>query len=206
MMKSVVKEFGVSYLVHFTNADNLESIFQNGLLSVTELYERGIGFTYNDEYRLDGYKNAICTSIEFPNYKMFYKYRKQYQNEDWVVLGIRRKVLWKKACAFCSDNAANARISSIPIEERMGVNAFRQLYAEYLGKPTRKILGIDKSIPTNPQAEILVFDDIEPSYIWGVAFETSQMKERYKHLLPDEVTAQVVPHLFKYRLDYEHWR
>lgn len=205
-MKSIVEEYGIRYLVHFTRANNLESIFQNGLLSVEELNKRGLKYDKNDDYRFDGCMNAISLSIEFPNYRMFYKYREQNQNVDWVVLGIKRDILWEKTCAFCSDNAASSTISSSSLQERMGVDAFKRLYEDYPGKPSRKELGLDKAIPTNPQAEVLVFDKIETEYIWGVAFQSEHAKNKYIHLLPEHVNAQVVDWIFKYRTDYEYWR
>ena len=204
-IKKVVEEYEIKYLVHFTQADNLQSIFKHGLLSVNALEERGIIYKRNDQYRLDGFPNAICLSIQFPNYKMFYKYREQNPEVDWAILGIRKEILWEKQCAFCSDNAASSKISSTSISERMGVTAFKRMYDEWPGKPSRKILGIEKSYPTNPQAEVLVFDAIEPSYNWGVAFIDEETKNKYKKYLPINIKAEVQSSLFKYRVDWEHW-
>lgn len=55
----------IETLVHFTRSQNLSSILQRGLLgrSVLEDQSYDIRPQYNDSYRLDGYKEAICLSI-----------------------------------------------------------------------------------------------------------------------------------------------
>lgn len=205
-MKDVVNEYGIKYLVHFTQAKNLKSIFKHGLLSVDELDERELSYNYNDFHRYDGCTDGICLSIQFPNYRMFYKYRDQDRDVDWVVLGVKKSVLWKKECAFCIENAASVNITSNNIQSRMGEQAFRRLYDEYPGKPSRKRLGIPKSYPTHPQAEVLVFNNIEVDYIFGVAFNNSMIQKRYTHLIPNNIESIVAERLFKWRKDFEHWR
>ncbi|WP_261134876.1 DUF4433 domain-containing protein [Bacillus sp. Marseille-Q3570] len=206
-MERSVTQRGIKYLVHFTRVDNLESIFTNGLIPVETLRrERFTNFFHNDEYRMDDCETANCLSIQFPNYRMFFKYRQQNPTVDWVVLGIKKEVLWKKDCAFCKENAASSNVLGIPLELRKGVGAFNGLYDEYPGKPSRSTLDIDPALPTHPQAEILVFDVIEPENIWGVAFENLYEKNKYSSLLPSNINCEVVGRLFSYRKDYEYWR
>jgi hypothetical protein len=94
-IQEVLNARGIAYLCHFTRAENLHSIFTYGLCSRNKLNISGISFVYNDIYRIDGYENAVCTSIEFPNYKMFYKLQKHNPCTDWVVLAISSDVLIK---------------------------------------------------------------------------------------------------------------
>lgn len=204
-MQNAVEQRDIKYLVHFTRIQNLDSILRNGLIPVATLHQSGMRFSYNDEYRMDNCENANCLSIQFPNYKMFYSYRMQNPGVDWVVLGIKKEVLWEKDCAFCIENAASNNVTSTSLKARKGVQAFKRLYSEYPGKPSRKDLGIIPALPTHPQAEVLVFDIIEPKYIWGVAFVNSLQKEKYASLIPSNINSQVVPNLFSYRSDYEYW-
>lgn len=138
-MRNAVKNRGIKYLVHFTRAENLVSIFNNGLVPVNTLDEREMDYYYNDQHRLDNCCDANCLSIQFPNYKMFYKYRYENSGTDWVVLGIKNTVLWEKDCAFCVENAASSNVTSIPLQRRKGVNAFNKLYNDYPGKPSRQV-------------------------------------------------------------------
>jgi hypothetical protein len=76
-MASTVQEYvaerEIDCLVHFTRASNLDSILQRGLLPRDILMVEGYN-DFNDQYRHDG-TNAVCLSIGFPNYKMFFSLR-----------------------------------------------------------------------------------------------------------------------------------
>ena len=72
-IKRFIEERNIESLFHFTPVDNLENILKYGLLSINNLNRLGIDYYYNDENRYDDRLDAISTSIEFPNYKMFYK-------------------------------------------------------------------------------------------------------------------------------------
>lgn len=205
-MQNAVDQRGIKYLVHFTRIENLVGIFNNGLVPVDTLSQSGMNFSNNDDSRWDNCENANCLSIQFPNYRMFFRYRQQNPGVDWVVLGIKKEVLWEKDCAFCVENAASNNVTSIPLKKRKGVEAFNRLYNEYPGKPSRIDLGINPVLPTHPEAEVLVFDIIEPEYIWGVAFESLYHKNKYASLIPSNINSQVVERLYRYRKDYDYWR
>lgn len=204
-MRTAVENRGIQYLVHFTRIENLGCILQNGLISVDSLDNCKIDYHPNDEYRLDNCCNATCLSIQFPNYKMFYKYRCENPDSNWVVLYIQKDVLWEKDCGFCVENAASSNVTSIPLDRRKGVDAFNVLYNDYPGKPSRESLGISSALPTHPQAEVLVFDIIEPKYIQGVAFNNLEDINKYSYLVPSNMPKKVVEELFSYRNDYKHW-
>lgn len=205
-MKHAVQEREIEYLVHFTRIKNLSSIFEHGLLPVASLSARQMEFKKNDQYRYDNCEEATCMSIQFPNYRMFSKYRFQEPNVEWIVLGIRKEVLWEKDCVFCIENAASNNETTKSLQERRGIEAFNRLYDEYPGKPTRNQLGLRKALPTHPQAEVLVFNQIEPSYIWGIAFKDVFTQNKYASLVPSNVKSQVSERMFKYRDDFEYWR
>lgn len=85
-IQKICQMYGIEVLVHFTHIANLNSILQHGLLGRAQLESMSWlePPKYNDTYRLDGQREAICLSISFPNYKMFYKY--SFNNRsDWVV-------------------------------------------------------------------------------------------------------------------------
>ncbi|RJS63081.1 DarT ssDNA thymidine ADP-ribosyltransferase family protein [Priestia filamentosa] len=205
-MKDAVNEREVPYLLHFTQAINLSSILQHGILPINSLISKQMNYNWNDFYRLDGFPNASCFSIGIPNYKMFYKYRNENPQLDWVVLGIKKDVLWEKDCAFCIENAASNAVTQTSLELRKGVQAFKKLYDEFPNKPSRETLELHPAIPTHPQAEVLVFGDIEPSYIFGVGFENDAVLNKYQQFIPNGVRPQVQKWLYEPRHDYEHWR
>lgn len=203
-MKRSVQEKDIKCLLHFTRYSNLSRILAEGLIPREELETREISGVFNDELRLDGHRNASCLSIGHPNYKMFYSLRRQFPNEKWVVLAIKRSVLWEKDCAFCIENAASSNVTRIPLVQRKGLHAFNAMFDEIEGKPPRATLGIPAKCPTNPQAEVLVFDTIEPNYILGAICSSPKIKAECEEQFPDFQFLHS-PGFFSARADHSHW-
>jgi len=202
MLKDDIKAKNIRRVIHFTRIENLNKILQEGLRPRDELSTGE--YIYNDEHRIDGYTNAVCCSICYPNYKMFYKLRMEDPTAEWVIIGIKTKVLWKKDVAFCFDNAASSDIITLPLEVLKGSEAFLKMFEEYDNKPSRHAMGLPDCYPTNPQAEVLVFDTIDPKDIFGLVFETQERKDEYKKRFPD---LQMLGNkkYFSARHDYDHW-
>ncbi len=179
-IKQFCVERGIQTLAHFTRIENLGSILREGLLSRERLDTQGISCQINDVDRIDGHKDRICLSLSFPNYRMFFSIREQKKTTDdvydsqWVVLILDAELLWELDCAFCQENASSNRVRQIPLEDRKHPKEFRALFGDESDYDTREIrcksLGIPRNFPTNPQAEILVFDRISSRYIKEVIF------------------------------------
>lgn len=167
----------IPYLLHFTRTVNLASILQHGLYPVIRAEEIGITPVINDHLRLDGNLGGISISIAHPNYKMFYKLRLDNEGVDWAVLALNPSVLWTKDCGFCRHNAADIRISSQPVPDLKTPAALAGMYEEIEGIAPRAEQRLKPYDPTDPQAEILVFDRIEPDLIIGAAFETEAVRD-----------------------------
>jgi hypothetical protein len=175
----------VPFLVHFTQAQNLPSILEHGIIPVAYRDNFVLQPTVNDPERHDGYPNATCTSIAFPNYRMFYHLRMAIANSEWAVLSLDRSILWAKCCAFCRHNAADARISAQPLEDLMTLAAFQGMYDPIVGDVSRLEQRLRPFDPTDVQAEVLVFGVIEPELIRGMAFDSQQVRTKYHHLALD---------------------
>jgi len=93
-MKRLLMQRQIDTLYHFTQADNLTNIFRYGLLPRDILEKRHINSYYNDDYRYDNCLDAVCMSLEFPNYKMFYKLRQENIMIDWAVLKLDAQILY----------------------------------------------------------------------------------------------------------------
>ncbi|ELA4711062.1 DUF4433 domain-containing protein, partial [Escherichia coli] len=173
----------ITELYHFTHADNLSSIIANGLVSRQYLDIRNINYELNDELRLEGHLDATCLSISFPNYRMFFKYR-NLKPGDWIILVIDPSVLWIKSCAFYPTNAASGSVRSNAIADMQGEDALNAMFGETIGSITRE-QSLNDKYPTDVQAEVLVFDEIEPSYILKVIHPNRMSSERFYNLHPD---------------------
>ena len=196
-IKEFAKKLEIPYLIHFTRWENIDGIFQNGLLPKILIEDLPYEVSINDEIRLDGHEDSVSLSIAFPNYRMFYRYRMNSSAVGWVVLAIHPSVLWEYECAFCKYNAADSRISCIPKEELKNLSSFRimfvedeqnELLKELLGEEYKRETREDKKLkafdPTDPQAEVLVFDIIPVEKIIGVAFENKKLLNEFKQKYP----------------------
>ena len=201
-IQEFVAEREIKFLLHFTRAKNLPSILTRGLIPRNKLITEG--FTdFNDQLRLDE-TDAVCLSIGFPNYKMFYGIQKDHANETWVILVINPQVLWQLNCAFCAANAASSSVTAIPLWKRKQLSAFQAMYADWPTK-SRADLNIPNQYPTNPQAEVLALQGIPKRYFLGIITLNSSIKEELSALYPD-ADIQAIAQYFRYRKDYEHWK
>ena len=212
-IQQICDERGIKTLVHFTRIENLQSILQEGLLGRDILEARGQGFLFNDNDRVDGHKEAVCLSISFPNYQMFYSIREQKKetqeanDSQWIVLLLDAKVLWELECAFCQRNAAHNAVTSILLEDRKRPEALKGMFGDFYNI-RHQDLSILQDYPTHPQAEVLVLDPIPVQYIKAIHFWNADAQNRW---LPsstgtDYETSCNDQRYFEPRRDYEVWR
>lgn len=167
-IKNFIEKRGIVALTHFTHIRNLDSILNNGLLSKDFLEKEKMDYKYNDELRLEGKTNAICLSISYPNYKMFFKYRCQEEGE-WCILSLHPSILYEKDCLFCIGNAASSSERQRSDSLKSNISGLKKLFHD----PDfyRDSVELPDRYPTNPQAEVLVLDSIEPKYIKAIYFD-----------------------------------
>lgn len=202
----------IETLVHFTRIENLDSILQLGLVGQSLLQTRKQQFLWNDADRADLHPEAICLSISFPNYQMFYSIREQYKSEgvydfQWVVLLIEAKVLWELDCAFCQRNAALNAVRSIPLDERKKPEALKGMFDDFYDIK-RQDLPIQQNYPTHPQAEVLVFDAIPIEYIKEIHFWDATTLKNWRSNYIGTYSNKLIATMeyFTYRVDYGVWR
>ena len=201
------KDRDIKHCVHFTNVINLPSILTHGLLSIADLEEAEVDYNFNDNLRLDNLEDSISVSISSPNYKMFYQLRNDNPSDNWVVLILDSAKILNLDCAFCYTNAANINVSSIPLVERKTYSAFQTLFAEKQDHATRKEMGLSPNEPTDPQAEILVFNPIPVSAIKMAYFNNVQVMEQYSTLLDIANIPFACNSKYYYpRHDYSFWQ
>ncbi len=160
---------------------------------------------FNDPNRLDKHPEAICLSIGFPNYKMFFKYASEKQSQ-WVVLLLDAKLLWELDCAFCQENAASNAVYTIPLKERKKSDALNNMFIDY-DSISRQSLSIPDHYPTYPQAEVLVCNPIPVAYIKEVHFYEKPALEQWcsKNSGMDTETFLVSKQYFHPRCDWKVW-
>lgn len=196
-MKQILKDKGIQYLIHFTQAENLYSIFRYGLLPRTELTKRNIESYFNIKSRK--YHDAIALSIEFPDYVQFNSIRFRQHNLPWVVLVVDASILEKAQCAYSPMKGSALTY---------GNDAFLHLFDEVEDQVSRKVLNIPDKYPTTVQSKVLCYDGIPIDYIKEVHFENRENYFIYKGTIPSHVETEVkiCDTYFQTRNDYEYWK
>lgn len=209
-IEALISQRSIKSLVHFTDVSNLESIFKSGLLPRSVLDEKKIPYAFNDSLRIDNLIEAICLSVEFPNYKMLYSHR-QSKGRNLCLLELDPCILGQLPCLFSPTNAAsNGGLESHQFPRRwLGVPALEGMFVDQLEPPfNRDALGLPNSFATDPQAEILVLDVIPKEFIRGVAFAQASVThdgKRLAELYGISDISQLRRDWYGPRVDYQVW-
>ena len=221
-IEKIIQDRGIKKLYHFTQAKNLNSIFERGILSRNTIYSLRIDAAVNDSERWDRHTDAISVSISGPNYQMLYVLKKGKQNrgetcpgDTFVLLELDPSLLYELDCAFYPTNAASNRVRHASKTEFQGAQALENMFADGVpcpaGRYSRAKWNLDSCETSDPQAEVLVFETIPARYIKCVLFETEEMDYEYsrwvtnrshipfKILLYDDMP-------FKPRRDFSDWK
>lgn len=178
-IRALVQQRQIPCLVHFTRVANLPGILRRGIVPIAAAQQFGVKPLINDELRLDECPDASSLSIGFPNALMFYKYRCQSSDLDWVVLEVDPAVLWTRPSLFCSRNAASAAMRRQSRAQRATVEAFCGMYEDVVGTQVRGGQPLRCFDPTDVQAEVLVTGVIEPQFIRRAVFSHPAVRDRY---------------------------
>lgn len=188
----------IDYLVHFTPIANVQSILEYGLRSRNAL--AGHKYVFTDERRTDGWLDWISLSVSFPNYKMFYAKKNSLNDVNgWAILLIKKEALWELNGKFILTNAASSGIRMFRDEKWASVEAFEDMfnYVEHRNS-------IPDSYTTDPQAEVMIRDEVPRNYISMIAVERKADVKRLGSLV--DIPVKAIPELFKWRSDFENWR
>jgi hypothetical protein len=197
---------GIEYLIHFTPAVNLLSIFEQGkLLSRALLELPGAGrptidyFKFMDCIRFDD-KKYINLSIQHPNSSLFDRFQRKTKKEShicWCVLKIDKKYVYQVDTLFSVTNAANSH-NKKNVGITGDIKKFRMMFAKSLqivtayNSKTITRNNLKDKYPTDEQAEVLVKDEIAVADILQVCFKNEQDLATGKFALNDYDTSKFI--------------
>lgn len=198
-------------LIHFTNIENLESILNYGLLPRKILEDRNISFKFTDADRHDHRKDCTSLSIEYPNFKMLYLKKKQYNDNFIVIVLDAISILlneYKKYYLYI--NAANKNAQYwLQKEELADPKYFDKMFMESV-IDIKRDCNIPDYITTDPQAEILYNGPISIKDILEIHFNDT---ESYNNFLKNNYNKPILNNIrfinsnfyFKENLENIEW-
>ena len=180
-IKNIIQQRHITRLCHMTQINKVIAILcsVNGILA-TDLIVKKLLFT-NDKDRLDGRKDYISSSVQYPNV-WYYRNKKETNPSvrDWAIFIVDPAVCSKEDTLFCPINAATSHGAYI----NSGEKAFSSMFAESVGRRNRysRMLAC---CPTNDQAEVLVHNSIPHDMIKGIVFEDEIVLQKVLKILDE---------------------
>jgi len=205
----VIAHHGITRLCHFTPSRNLPHIFRDGEIRATKDLADDVRacFKATDLKRLDGHRDKICCTIEYPN--AYYWNQVKAKGEallfpDWVVILIDPTVVLRPGTLFCTGNAARglgttARPGSeglLAAYEPSVTGSGGQTFTRSEGKHLN-------ASPTDLQAEVLVPGPIGLDNVQAIAVQRTEQaateiaRLRQLCLSVDSVMWLIAPSMFE---------
>lgn len=173
----------ITRLCHFTHLSSFRQIVDDkAALSTQVLARRRPTAAVNDRQRLDGHLDYISCSLTFPNLWVLDAYRERgHRTDEWVVLLLKKMLLWQPSTKFSPVNAATAFGAHVADGLEGLVSMFQprppSVHPIYRGAQHLK------SCPTDNQAEVLVSKAILADEVFGVVCMTPEVRQQVDQLV-----------------------
>ncbi|AFZ24312.1 hypothetical protein Cylst_2070 [Cylindrospermum stagnale PCC 7417] len=197
-IKDFVAEREIEHLVHFTSIENLYGIcLQGAVLANTKLRELKCQYNQIDPLRIDRKLEYVFCSVTY--YNFLYHYLISSKSSCWVLLYIRTDYMWKDKTLFCETNAATDR----GIHLGKGLHKLQSLFAPQVDarRGTQTRINKPKNLPTNIQAEVLVYESITLDDVIAIVVKNSLDVKKVRDA-GWEGEIQVRPNLFQPKFDW----
>jgi hypothetical protein len=198
-IRDTVAARGIRQLVHFTNVNNLTSIFDNKqLLSLQKLQKSEVKFSNNDDRRLERFHNCLCCSLTSININLLTEYLRRGGYKSFCILKLNPRYIYKQGTYFSMSNAAREAKNEILQFTFDGLHGFNHLFDNQINNIQRDINCPDNQ-PTDLQAEVLIEDSIHVSDIFEVIFNIDPERlllDRIRQNFP-WITISINPKMFE---------
>ena len=164
-LKKILANRRIRYLIHFTDAKNITSIRENGILSVEQLEKRKITYKHNDEYRKDNEPDYISLSISGMNQYVYRSFRYSNQSiEHGVAVVIDAEMLYRELGThriYCNTNAATAEAN-----KGASIDDFNAMFADIVEYTT--LTGGERKIDRHKENRASYeTTDIQAEILWN---------------------------------------
>ena len=181
---SKVSEFlenrSIRNILHFTHTLNLISILTKGLKSLESIGKAGIINETHDIGRYDEIRQGIFCSIAYPNIWML-NGKENINPQDYAILEIMENALFLQHFAAFPGNSARNELKTHAeenLDQYVGVTGLRRMF---LNKDLRNKQNVPKNEPTDLQAEIIFFNELNPDRIRKIHFPGLR-SETFEHV------------------------
>lgn len=195
-IKKEIEKRQITRLCHFVHTNKLLHILnsEEGIKAVNYIDQDVL--VQNDTQRLDGRKDFINCSIQFPNWWYLKKIKDNNPIfSDWAIIFIDPIVATLESTEFCAVNAAKRYGAYI----KKGHEAFLEIFDSRVGGFPRSKQMLSNAA-TNDQAEVLVYEGIPRRYITGVAFMDKEIARQkvieWQVLGITDIDVFIAPELF----------
>jgi hypothetical protein len=171
-------------IIHYTPIENLPSIVENGIVSVSESKNKNIKVVNNDSQRLDNLLDWISTSITHPNYPYLHSLRMREPQKQFAILELDPKLLWTHDWIAFPTNAAAKESQSLLLHDSnrlVGLNGLINLFRNGMSRDrtnpaqiSRSTYNLGDNETTDPQAEVMFHREIPIGCIKKIHFEFSK--------------------------------
>lgn len=178
----ITERRNITCFTHFTRIDNLNSILDNGILSVYDLNHGNFEYCSSDKERMDNHLEEISVSVSYPNSQMLYS-KIRNLGGDWAVMELDPYFVLKRKCDFFKTNAASNFVKEIRQQRENNLSTyFEEMFAEKIdGERTQKDL--PENFTTDEQAEIMVYRHISVYAIKAVHFQNENSIDQFSDKL-----------------------
>ena len=178
-----VSRRGITRLCHFTHLSSFRQIVDHkAVLSTQVLVRKRLTAAVNDRQRLDGHLDYIPCSLTFPNLWVLDAYRERgHRTDEWVVLLLKKMLLWQPSAKFSPVNAATAFGAHVADGVEGLVSMFQPRPPSV--NPIYRRPQHLKSCPTDNQAEVLVSKAILADEVIGVVSMTPEVRQQVDQLV-----------------------
>ena len=156
-------------ILHFTHTSNLISILASGLKSLESLEKVTSTYKSSDIGRHDEIKQGIFCSIAYPNIWML-NGKKDLNPQEYAILEIMENALLLQHFAAFPGNSARTEIkmdAEKNFAQYVGVSGLRRMF---LNKALRSEQKVPRNEPTDLQAEIIFFNELNVDRIRKIHF------------------------------------
>ena len=187
-LRGLVRERGITQLLHFTRIENAQSILENGIAGRQYLDDAGVDYLPTDGWGGNDPRTAFSTTIHDLYWSMLDRKQKDMGGE-WAVFALDASVIWTHRCRFCWRNASSKEVKDHKAFlggpwgfERMFEDRAVSVIDDSSYRDARKLT---KQDPTDESAEVQILEPVDRELIVALAVGSDWRKTKLEAVMQE---------------------